>query len=394
MPWIWLLGVMLVWGSAAANATVLRVAPGKLTISQALDTAESGTVIMIAPGIYSERTGENFPLLIPIGVTLQGEVTQNGERVIIQGSGKFFSSTGKSEDVTIVLGKNTKISGLTITNSQGYGVWIEGTNPLVVGNTFTGSAVAGMVISGNSQAQILNNYFYKNQATGLILLDLAYPLVKGNTFQDLNLGLNIDSHSVPTIQNNIIRYCLNGVVITGQAQPVFRDNQFIETKSYAIILREQARPDFGTVNNLGGNSFSGSKTPYFNNLSSNQIVAFGNQTNRNTTSSHTAIVGTKATKIAPKSSASDPVSSFSSVSLPNTELKLLIYAVYVKHAQVSQLISLFPNAMVSTYQGEQVIRVGSFRYQENAQNLKLKLQQSGFDIIIVQLPKPLPKSSS
>ena len=64
------------------------------TITQALKIAEPNTIISLAPGTYSEASGEIFPLIIKNNVTLKGLTGGQGHSVIIKGSGAFISPTG------------------------------------------------------------------------------------------------------------------------------------------------------------------------------------------------------------------------------------------------------------------------------------------------------------
>lgn len=55
------------------------------SITRALQQAEPGTVILLSGGTYSSASGEQFPLMVPSGVTLVEDPSAVGQSVVIQG---------------------------------------------------------------------------------------------------------------------------------------------------------------------------------------------------------------------------------------------------------------------------------------------------------------------
>src|SRR5262249_41132637 len=86
------------------------------SLTQALQVARTGDVILLNPGFYSPtRTGEVLPLRIPAGVTVVGA----GKEVsIIDGEGLFEPSFNpvRPEVSVIVLDDGVTLSGVTVTN--------------------------------------------------------------------------------------------------------------------------------------------------------------------------------------------------------------------------------------------------------------------------------------
>lgn len=156
------------------------------TIAKALQVAPPNTVIVLAPGIYSSQTGETFPLILPDGVTLQGNPRTRGENIIIQGGGLFESPTASEQNITILAANRATVTGVTITNPnpQGYGLWIESSSPVVVDNTFTENTSAGIVVKGNSAPTIRSNYFYNNGGDGILVAGTLQADVRENVFID------------------------------------------------------------------------------------------------------------------------------------------------------------------------------------------------------------------
>ncbi|MEQ9549005.1 MAG: DUF1565 domain-containing protein [Coleofasciculus sp. G3-WIS-01] len=156
------------------------------TIAKALQVAQPDTVIRLAPGIYSVQTDETFPLILPPGVTLQGNPRTRGENIIIQGGGLFESSTPSQQNITILAANPATVTGVTITNPnpQGYGLWIESSSPMVVDNTFTENTSAAIVVKGNSAPTIRSNYFYNNGGEGILVAGTLQADVRENVFID------------------------------------------------------------------------------------------------------------------------------------------------------------------------------------------------------------------
>lgn len=170
------------------------------TIAKALQVAQPDTVIRLAPGIYSAQTGETFPLILPPGVTLQGNPRTRGENIIIQGGGLFESPTPSQQNITILAANPATVTGVTITNPnpQGYGLWIESSSPVVVDNTFTENTSAAIVVKGNSAPTIRSNYFYNNGGEGILVAGTLQADVRENVFIDresstLELSRNLPS---------------------------------------------------------------------------------------------------------------------------------------------------------------------------------------------------------
>ncbi len=156
------------------------------TIAKALQVAQPNTVIVLTPGIYSSQTDETFPLILPDGVTLQGNPRTRGENIIIQGGGMFESPTASEQNITILAANSATVTGVTITNPnpQGYGLWIESSSPVVVDNTFTENTSAGIVVKGNSAPTIRSNYFYNNGGDGILVAGTLQADVRENVFID------------------------------------------------------------------------------------------------------------------------------------------------------------------------------------------------------------------
>ncbi|NJR49382.1 MAG: DUF1565 domain-containing protein [Leptolyngbyaceae cyanobacterium CSU_1_3] len=250
------------------------------TITQALKIVQPNTIILLSPGTYSAETGETFPLQLKPGTTLKGEPRDRGQGVIIQGGGFFLSRTFARQNVTIVGANQAGLTGVTVTNAhpQGYGLWVESTSPVITDNTFTGSGHDGASVVGSSAPILRNNYFYQNGANGITIYGTSRPELQDNIFEKTGFGINIAQNSAPRLTGNRVTQNKDGIVIQGKARPILRNNVVDGNDRDGMVAIAQARPNLGTANDPGNNTFAGNAQFDINaKTSSETIVAFGNQ---------------------------------------------------------------------------------------------------------------------
>ncbi len=151
-------------GADTTGAGATAATPYK-TISFALNQAQPGTVIQLAPGNYSSESGEQFPLILKPGITLRGDESARGEGILITGGGFYTSRTFARQDVTILANNDTTIAGITATNpnQRGTAVWVESSNPTIINNTFTNIVRDGVFVTGTGNPIIEVNIFIKNK---------------------------------------------------------------------------------------------------------------------------------------------------------------------------------------------------------------------------------------
>ena len=112
---------------------------------------------------------------IPSGVKVIGNEAYKGDRILIEGSGKFVSPSAAGQNITILLTTDAQLRGVTVTNldSRRRGVWIESTSPTVANCTFTLCKREGVFATDNANPAILDNIFVENSAAGLITAETA-----------------------------------------------------------------------------------------------------------------------------------------------------------------------------------------------------------------------------
>jgi parallel beta-helix repeat protein len=253
------------------------------TITQALATAPENTIVVLAPGTYSAASGEQFPLQMKSGVTLQGQPTDRGQNVIITGSGTYLSRTFARQNITLLGANRAGLRGVTVSNPapQGYGLWIESTSPVISESTFTGNTHDGVSIVGSSAPILKNNTFTQNGANGITIYGYSHPDVIENTFDNTGFGLNIAQNAAPRLIGNRITHNKDGIVVQGNAAPILRNNRITDNSRDGLVVISKAQPHLGNTSEAGNNQFSGNGGLDINAAATSQTIpTVGNQISR------------------------------------------------------------------------------------------------------------------
>lgn len=132
------------------------------TLTYALRRAQANTVIFLSPGTYSRANGEIFPLRLPSGVTLYGNPPQQGQGVIISGGAELDSAYGR-QHTAIAAADRSGLNGVTVSNPQGHGIWLESGRLWIVNSTFEGNGNQGVAIAPTAEASSQDNRFVNNR---------------------------------------------------------------------------------------------------------------------------------------------------------------------------------------------------------------------------------------
>ncbi|MCC5623751.1 DUF1565 domain-containing protein [Nostoc sp. CHAB 5715] len=245
------------------------------TITQALRLANANTVIMLSIGTYSVETGEEFPLILKPGISIQGNPSNQGKDIVIQGGGDYLSRSFGNQNVTIVGANQTLLTGVTVTNPnrRGYGLWVESSNPVIAENTFTGSTQDGISISGNAAPTISKNYFDRNGANGITIAGNSSPQVKENVFHETGFGINIAQNAAPVVIGNQIQNNRSGIVVQAKGRPILRNNVIQDNKEDGLVAIAQAMPDLGSASEPGGNQFQNNARYDINASAAKQVIS-------------------------------------------------------------------------------------------------------------------------
>lgn len=264
------------------------------TITQALESAQPNSVIVLSPGTYSISSGETFPLRLKQDVSIQGDSRTRGNNIIIQGGGTFLSPTFARQNITILGANQASLTGVTVTNPnpRGYGLWIESSNPIVRDNTFTGNSHDGISITGDSMPTIRSNYFYQNGANGMTIYGTSRPEVRENVFEKTGFGINIAQKAAPIIVDNRISQNRTGIVTQAKSQPVLRGNVIESNTEDGLVAIATSQPNLGTKTEPGGNTFRQNGRYDINASAAKQVIsAFGNQLANARTSGNVDLAG-------------------------------------------------------------------------------------------------------
>lgn len=249
------------------------------TITYALQQAGAGTVVQLAPGSYTNQTGEVFPLVVKEGVTLLGESSTKGQRMAIIGGGSFASPTAAGQNITILAQNNSEINGITITNpnSRGTGVWVESTNPAIRNNTFSNSNREGVFVTGTGNPKIEDNVFSKNAGNGISVARQSTGEIRNNLIQETGTGIALTETAAPLITDNRIVQNNDGIIASGSSAPLIRKNAIENNKASGVVATGDAKPNLGTADSVGGNRIRNNGTSdVYNVTRNNTIVAVGN----------------------------------------------------------------------------------------------------------------------
>ncbi len=250
------------------------------TITRALAIAPENTIVLLAAGTYNAASGEQFPLQMKSGVTLQGQPTNRGQNVVISGSGNYLSRSFARQSITLLGANRAGLRGVTVTNPapQGYGLWIESTSPVISDSTFVGSTHDGVSIVGSSAPILKSNTFTQNGANGITIYGYSNPELIENTFDNTGFGINIAQNAAPRLTGNRITHNKDGIVVQGNAAPILRNNLISDNRRDGLVAISRAQPHLGNTSEAGNNQFSGNGGFDINAAATSQpIPAVGNQ---------------------------------------------------------------------------------------------------------------------
>jgi parallel beta-helix repeat protein len=250
------------------------------TITYAIQRAEAGSVIQLFPGVYSEESGETFPIRLKAGLTLRGDESTLGEGYLITGGGTYMSPTLGRQNVALLAETGAEVRGVTLRNQgrRGYALWVESASPRILNNSFVGSIHDGIFIAGAANPWVEGNRFYKNGANGISVLGTSQPTIVNNLFQETGFGLTIDQRSAPVVRNNRILQNRTGVIVGGSSRPILRNNLIAQNLETGLTAITTAQPDLGTATDPGNNIFEGNGQYDINNATRGlRLNANGNQ---------------------------------------------------------------------------------------------------------------------
>jgi parallel beta-helix repeat protein len=237
-----------------ALAKTIEVPKDYQTIQAAINAAQPGDLILIAPGIYKENLTIRKSIELrgaDAGVIVDGSRARNTPTILIQRTrdvviqnleitgGRRGIQVERSRDVIIknnLIQKNRRQGILVTDNSQGTQI-IE--NKIFDTAPDEGNVLGnGIILNGDKNAQVLKNFIARSAWSGLRLLS-AVAHIEGNTFEENQYyGIEIwpnwvDSPDVPsqaTVLDNALKGNVRaGIFITEESIAVIENNQILDT---------------------------------------------------------------------------------------------------------------------------------------------------------------------
>ncbi len=250
------LGLALVGIAPFTLAKTIEVPKDYSTIQAAINAAQSGDLILIAPGTYRENLTIRKSIELrgkDAGVIVDGSRSRSAPTILIQRTrdvvirnvtitgGRRGIQVERSQNVLItenVIEKNRRQGILITENSQGAQIvnnQILDTAPdegNVLGN--------GIILNGDKNARVLNNFIARSAWSGLRLLS-AVAQIEGNTFEENRYyGIEIwpnwvDSPDVPsqaTVLNNTLKNNTRaGIFITEESVAEIQSNTILNSQA-------------------------------------------------------------------------------------------------------------------------------------------------------------------
>jgi len=191
-----LVGMML-W--SPVRAATWQITPGAQTLAKAIETAQPGDILRLAPGLYAG------PVIVSKPLTISG-----GAGVTIQGTGQGSVITVHADDVTVerVTIKGSGSSNTTLDSAIRLPKGWHGAR--ILNNTLLGNLI-GVDIHGAVNAQVSGNTIVGRRG--------ARMNARGN-------GLYVWNAPGLVAENNDIRYGRDGVFVNTSNHNIFRNNRF------------------------------------------------------------------------------------------------------------------------------------------------------------------------
>ncbi len=280
----------------AASPSIIRVPDDYRKIQEAVNAANSGDIVLVSAGTYYEHVRVNKTISL---------VGQSREATIIDGN--------RAGDVLYVTADNVKISGFTVQNGGGlgvylgcglvlercngntiyantiasnvFGVWLEESlGNMITGNRILNNGVgpgflmhgAGIVL-GYSNSNIINHNYISSNVVGGISLSSSYNnIVNHNTVTKNVEAVFLVSSPENIIGDNIVASNDGGIEIRYSAKNTIRRNQIFKNEGGGIGVLESEmniiRENNVTENKIGiGISHRSPNNTFVGNTISNNL---------------------------------------------------------------------------------------------------------------------------
>ena len=200
-------------GIVYAFGSVVRVPEDYKTVQEAIDAADPGTTIWVAPGIYNES------LVINETITIIGKL----------GSEPVFNGGGSGIAITLLPGASGSIiAGIVITNWDQGILIIDATNVKIYDNIMSLINCDGITLEGSNAADnlIYSNIFQENTVAINLTTSTTSNTIYKNIITSNNIGLSLKS-SGNNITANIIAENQVGIDLSNSNNNIIYHNNFV-----------------------------------------------------------------------------------------------------------------------------------------------------------------------
>ncbi|MDB9503430.1 S-layer homology domain-containing protein [Spirulina major CS-329] len=256
------------------------------TLTYSLRQTQPDDIVTLLPGLYSQASGESFPIAIPAGVIVVGQERNHGENIEIQGGNLYDSPTFRQQNITILFSDRpsppAQLRGITVSNPnpKGIGIWIESSAPIITNTTITRCRLAGVAVTGTSKPKIQDNYILNNGSAGIFLRRNAKGELTRNRCHATGYGITLSDDSAPLVTDNTCTKNQVGVYLSHRVQPVLRRNRIEDNTTVGLMVKEVARPDLGHPQDPARNIFRNNGRADVQNDTDQALVLSGNQVER------------------------------------------------------------------------------------------------------------------
>jgi parallel beta-helix repeat protein len=221
--WVFVSVAIVAWPIAAKEIKVPQDFP---TIQAAVDAADEGDTITVAPGLYQEN------VVIAKRLTLQGV---GADQVTI-------AAADPSRPTLVVrLAQGVIVQGFTITGGYG-GVRTESqAQAALTANRIVGNRWDGVEIRGPAQATLENNEISSNGDDGIDVWDYGQATITKNKIFGNWKGVSIWAFAQADLKENEISGNSIGALVWVGAQASFIGNKISGNHGHGLEIRDAAQ---------------------------------------------------------------------------------------------------------------------------------------------------------
>ncbi|HEY9761678.1 MAG TPA: S-layer homology domain-containing protein [Trichocoleus sp.] len=246
------------------------------TLTAALRQVSGNTLIRLVPGTYSSESGEIFPLILPAGVTLNGDEANQGRAVVIRGGGVFRSAQWGDRNFAVVIQGNAQVLGVTVINSQGAGIGLESGKSFLKASQILQCSQDGVVVAGTAILAIQDCLLEAIGKNGLVFSQRSKGDVRRCIARRCDQGITVQDEAAPIISDS---QCLSNRVGLGAlnaARPVLRRTQLVQNQAAGLLMQQSAAPDIGQAQDPGRNVLRYNAQADVRNETSRPLISVGN----------------------------------------------------------------------------------------------------------------------